>query len=185
MRRAEKLKRGTKEKAWNASICPCGAAENQRLMPLPVDLPAPEAIHVLPAPTSDEGMVVDPEIHRRKRPREELDVDAQPPSGNDGAGAQSSRHDNQQQESETVEVLLAMATSSVQGSQETYVEVEDDTVMATRTDVIVQRTAKVKASQTTTMPTPQRRSTVDRSQPPTKWRRPSIKEWEPYFRNQQ
>ena len=41
------------------------------------------------APPSDEGMVVDPEAERRKRPREELDVDdAQSASCTEGGGAQ-------------------------------------------------------------------------------------------------
>ena len=125
-------------------------------------------------------MAVDPEFNRRKRPREKLDVDALPTSGNDGAGAQSSRHDSQQQESQTVEVLLAMATTSVQSSQEVYVD--DDTVTVAYTDVLVQRAVKAEASQTTTMRTSQRRSTADSSHPPTNRGPPNIKDWEPDFR---
>ena len=111
-------------------------------------------------------MVLDPAIKCRKRPREELDVDVQPTSGNEGAGAQSNRQNSQHKESQTVEVLLEMATTSVQSSQE--VNVEDDTVTVTRTEVVVQRAVKVEASQTTTVRTSQRRSAGDSSQPPTK-----------------
>ena len=131
------------------------AKKNQRFLPLPappptlVALPAPEALPALPAPPLDEGMVVYPEAERWKRPREELDVDAQPTSGNEDAGAQSGGHHGQQHgESRTVDLLLAMATTSVQSSQE--VHVEDDTVTLTRTDVVVQRAPNVEASQSTT-----------------------------------
>ena len=143
-------------------------------MPLPappppppiVTLPAPEALPALPAPPSDEEMVVDPEAERRKRPRDEVD-DVQPASGNEGAGAQSSGHDGQQQEeSQTVDLLLEMATTSVQSSQE--VHVEDDTVRMTRTEVVVQRAVKVEPSQNATVRSSQRRCNADSSQPPTK-----------------
>ena len=132
------LKRGTKAKARKASICPYGKPGPQKTSALYgclhhhiVALPAPEALLALPAPPSNEGMVVDPEAERRKRPREELDFDnAQPASGNQGAGAQSNRHVHQ--ESQTVDLFLAMA--SVQSFQE--VHVQDDSVTVTRTDVI-------------------------------------------------
>ena len=81
-----------------------------------------------------------------------------------------------------MDVLLKMPTTSVQGSQ--YVHVEDDTVTMTRTDVVVQRAVKVEASQSTTVRSSQRRSNADSSQPPTKRGRPSVKDWEPGFRNQ-
>ena len=76
-----------------------------------------------------------PKSTAEKRPRKELDVDAQSTSGNEDAGTQSSRNDRQQQESQTGEALLAMATTSVQSSQE--VHVVDETVPWTRTDLVV------------------------------------------------
>ena len=84
LRRAEKRHKSKGASGFHLPFWEARATENQRLLPLPappptttiVTLPAPEALHALPAPPSDEGMAVDPEIHRRKRPREELDVDA-------------------------------------------------------------------------------------------------------------
>ena len=101
-------------------------------------------------------MIVDPEAERRKRPREEIDVhNVQPASVNEGAG----------ENSETVEVLLAMAAHSVRSSQEVHFEDADGNVTVIRTDVV--RTVNVESSQTTVQ-TSQRRSTGERSQPPTK-----------------
>ena len=90
-------------------------------------LPAPVPLSALLAPPSDEAMVVDPEINRRKRPREELDVDddAQPTSEPPATKAQEpqpSRHQSQQQ---TVDLRLDKAATTAQKSQE--VHVEDDT----------------------------------------------------------
>ena len=53
-------------------------------------------------------MVVEPEAERRKRARKGVDINnAQPASGNEGAGAQSSGYDGHQQEqSHTVDLLL-------------------------------------------------------------------------------
>ena len=172
---------------WEARV-----AQNQRLPappppPTTIDaLPAPEALPALLAPPSNEGTVMDTKTEHRKQQRKEIDVDeAQPASGNEGAGKQSSgHHSHQQKESQTVEALLGMAATSVQSSQEVHVEDGTVTVTVTRTNVVVQRVAKVGASQSTTVRTSQGRSTADRSQPPTKRGWPQIKEWEPDFRNQ-
>ena len=53
-------------------------------------------------------MVVEPETERRKRARNGVDINnAQPASGNEGAGAQSSGYDSHQQEqSHAVDLLL-------------------------------------------------------------------------------
>ena len=186
LRRAEKRPRKEGAQGFQLQPWEARAAENQRLTQLPappppiVALPAPEALPALPAPPSEEGMLVDPETERRKRPREEIDVyHAQPASGTEGAGAQSNE---QQEDSETVEVLLAMAAHSVRSSQEVHFEDADGNVTVTRTDVV--RAVKVAASQTTTVRTSQRRSTGESSQPPTKKSRPLVKDWEPDFRNQ-
>ena len=96
LRRAEKRPRKEDAHGFQLPLWEARAAENQRLIRLPappppiVALPAPEALPALPAPLSEEEMIVDPEAERRKRPREEMEVyNVQPASVNEGAGAQS------------------------------------------------------------------------------------------------
>ena len=62
----------------------------------------------LPASPLEEGMVVVSDAERRKRARNGVDINnAQPASGNEGAGAQSSGYDShQQKQSHTVDLLL-------------------------------------------------------------------------------
>ena len=96
-------------------VCVCRGSTT----PPTVALPVPEALPALPAPSSEEGMVVDPEAERRKRPSEKIDADnAQSAPHTEGAGAQS----YQEEDSQTVEVLLAIAATSARSSQEVHVE---------------------------------------------------------------